>query len=237
MNLLKLITPTNLKTQQERFFSEENYHPVFDYSWEKTKIIYKNSNPSKQTLITAILDQKHDEITNSAKQYFETNLDDYQLIAKEIISDFQRDKVTIKTPTLDEFAIAFQHAFKLLKLDYKLEIVDETGFNFRPKPKDKKIIMSRHADFQFFDIEGEIRHELTHIIRYENSKFNKISPSQNYLPTEEGLATLMQDTGPNGISSQFQHAAEYMASVIGSQGSLRDMYDYLREIGFNPELA
>ena len=35
----------------------------------------------------------------------------------------------------------------------------------------------------------------------------------------------------------FQHAAEYVATEIGLNGSLRDVFDYFNEIGFDKELA
>ena len=70
-----------------------------------------------------------------------------------------------------------------------LRLVDEAGFNFRPVFNKKRVLMSRYADFQFFDVAGEVRHELVHIIRYENGRYNKIKRSKSYLPTEEGLAS------------------------------------------------
>jgi len=79
---------------------------------------------------------------------------------------------------------------------------------------------------------------MTHILRYVNGKYNKISRSTNYLPTEEGLACFMQDTyGEFGGASLFQHAAEYTVTEIALKSSLRQMFDYLCDIGFTKELA
>jgi hypothetical protein len=43
------------------------------------------------------------------------------------------------------------------------------------------------------------------------------------MPTEEGLASFMQDEyGEHGEALLFHHAAEYVTSSVGLGGSLRD---------------
>lgn len=144
---------------------------------------------------------------------------------------------SIERPEIEDFIKGFVKAFDYFDLNYRIEVTKQAGFNFRPMYKTKTLLFSELADFQFFDVEGEVRHELVHIIRYENGRFNKIPKSVNYLPTEEGLATLMHDSSTNGHSSQFQHAGEYMASYIATQGFLQDVYEYLESIEFPKELA
>ena len=97
--------------------------------------------------------------------------------------------------------------------------------------------MSKYANFEYMSVDGEIRHELVHIIRYENGIYNKIPRSDHYLPTEEGLATFMQDKDDIEGASQYQHAAEYMASRVGLSGSLRDIYNHFIGLGFSEDLA
>jgi hypothetical protein len=227
MNLVKLITPLNLAQEREKFLADDNYHPVFSYNWQKAD--------NKPGLVAAILAQDIDAIHKYASLKFELTNWDYLPAAR---------RLTMQTPeplpkeSVQDFVDQFGSAFAELGLaGYSVEVVDAEGFNFRPAPRERKIYMSKHADFQFFDAAGEVRHELTHIIRYENGRYNQIKKSPHYLPTEEGLATLMQDTGKHGKTSEFQHAAEYIASSIGLKGSLRDIYDYFLSIGFNKELA
>lgn len=232
--LLQLITPTNLLEQKEKFFASQSYHPVFNYIWQTNKPQI-NLASNKEKLINAIINQDIALITYYARLYFEVEDWRYLEVAKQLTSSM---------PVLEEtghnynFIATFTKATRFLDLyGYSVKVVDTPGFNFRPSFKNKIIFMSKHANFQFFDIEGEICHELVHIIRYENGKYNKIRKSANYLPTEEGLATLMHDTGKNGYASRFQHAAEYIASRIGMEGSLRDIYEYFLSIGFNNDLA
>lgn len=234
MNLLKIITPTNLKAERKKFLKDDSYDPIFSYSWQSNKpsIIVKGN---KSYLIQSICNQDLALISKYSKIYFNINEFDYLDIANERISN---KATSIPVETLDDFVNRFNQAFKDLELnEYKISIVEDEGFNFRPSTKTKEVVMSRHANFQFFDAEGEVRHELVHIIRYENGNYSKINNSKNYLPTEEGLATFMQDTSINGATSEFQHAAEYVASSIGINGSLRDVFNYFISIGFNKDLA
>lgn len=232
--LLQLITPTNLAEQKEKFFASRSYHPVFNYIWQSNRPQIGIAS-NKEKLINAIINQDIASIIHYARAYFSVEDWRYLEIAQQLTSSIPVLE-EIYTPV--DFIAAFTKAARFLGLhNYSVKVVDRTGFNFRPRVKDKIILMSKQANLQFFDIEGEVRHELVHIIRYENGKYNQIKKSANYLPTEEGLATLMHDTGKNGYASRFQHAAEYIASRIGMEGSLRDIYDYFLSIGFNKDLA
>lgn len=85
-------------------------------------------------------------------------------------------------------------------------------------------------------MEAEVHHELVHALRYRNGKYNNVQRSQRFLPTEEGLASWCQDhtNSDNGLS---QHAMEYIASDVGLRGSLRDIYNTLRDLGMDSNLA
>jgi hypothetical protein len=120
--------------------------------------------------------------------------------------------------------------------DINVVLTDESGFNSRPNHQAKTLVVSKHIHFEYFSVEGGVHHELVHILRYSNGKFNKIKRSQNFLPTEEGLASWCQDNA-NDDNGAAQHAMEYIASAVGLQGSLRDVYDSLCEMGMSKELA
>lgn len=234
MNLIKLITPNNLLAEESKFFETSSYHPTFHYDWENTQPQLSGES-ERLKLGRAILLQNHEDIVKFAKEYFE--IDNFSLL--ELANEITKHTPSqVQHENQEDFINAFESAFSFFELNkYSIQVVNESGFNFRPSYKSQRIYMSKDADFQFFDADGEVRHELTHIIRNENGKFNRIIKSKNYLPTEEGLATLMQDTNTNSHASIFQHAAEYIASTIGLNSSLRDIYNYLISVGFNQKLA
>ncbi len=234
MNLLKFITPLNLQTEKEKFFTNDSYNPIFRYYWQEEEPMYTTYG-NKLDMMKAIFDQDVSNIHKYAGQQFEIGSWEHIDSAKEILK-VKPGRIPSEghTQIIEKFA----KAFNFLGLsDYKLSIVDTLGFNFRPLCHKRVLQMSKYANFEYMSVDGEIRHELVHIIRYENGIYNKIPRSDHYLPTEEGLATFMQDKDDIEGASQYQHAAEYMASRVGLSGSLRDIYNHFIGLGFSEDLA
>lgn len=234
MTLLEIITPINIEEERRKFFDSTTYNPIFNYHWE-TKTIGKLYHSEKSDLKRAVISQDYNEIVQCAERYFDTKVDEKTL---KIASTN-----TLQTPKplkdkADDLVTAFQQAFEYFKLDYKAILSEDKGFNIRPQQSKKRIIISRSAELDFFAIDGEVKHEIIHLIRFENGQSNGIKRDKNYLPTEEGLASYLQDYKSKGQeSSRFQHAAEYLVTEVCLNGSLREGYEYLRSIGFREELA
>jgi hypothetical protein len=234
MNLLKFITPLNLNSEREKFFTDVDYNPQFQYYWQNEAVEY-TTHEHKFNLIRSIRDQDINAIHKNAIQYFQIDDWEYVHLANQILAE---KPLELSSSTTYQIQHDFEQVFKLFGLDeYSFRIVDEHGFYFRPKYSSKMIVMSKYATFQFFSIESEVKHEITHILRYENGKYNNIPRGDHYLAAEEGLATYLQDLVRINNYSRFQHAAEYMASRLGMTSSLRYIYDFLINLGFNPELA
>lgn len=237
MNFLQIITPINLSQEREKFFNSLTYNPRLEYNWDPEKIQqYTEKNSRRKKFVDAIIEQDTDTIIRCARKQFcvEEN--------SELLTKAQNINKTIPQVTnagnIEDIVEGFQKAFKFFDIQYDVTVTDQEGFNFRPNHVEKEIVISKHVNLQFFSIDGEIKHELTHILRAENKLFNSIKRSKQWEPTEEGLACYMQDYhGENGHASLFQHAAEYVASHIGLHGSMRDIYNYLCSIGFSKTLA
>jgi len=236
--ILDIITPNNLVEEREKFLKSSTYNPVFRYKWTSQEVgefAHKHSKYKK--LVLAIEKQDTDTIVKEAEKVFETKIEqEYLVTAQNIISahpDLPNQSVFVK-----DIIAEFQHVLNYFNLSYSFTVVPHAGFNFRPVYAKKKILVNENTDFHLLSLDGSIKHEMTHILRYTNGKYNKISRSSNYLPTEEGLACFMQDTyGEFGAASLFQHAAEYTVTEIGLKSSLRQMINYLCSIGFTKELA
>lgn len=233
ISLLSLITPTNLESERDKFFSTASYNPTFHYIWQDQVVEPVFTAKTKRELWDAIQDQDHDSIVRSASKLFEVEISDTikekaLIVAKE---DGQRS-----SGSAIQVAKLFEEAIKQFELDYKVQIVGDPGFNVRPNHSLKKLIISEHAHFEYISMESLVHHEMVHIIRHKNGKQNNIKRSENYLPTEEGLASWCQDV-TNDDLSQAQHAMEYLASAVGVEGSLRDIYDALRDMGMSEDLA
>lgn len=233
-NLLTIITPQNLEAEEEKFLSSDTYNPMFSYPWMSEEVM--EPFDSQNEFLNALFKQDHFEITKQSKKKFETK------ITEELLEDAKKlTSVKIERAKPIELKViveGFRRAMEYLNLDYKIEVSRKSGFYFRPNHVYKKIKISYTARLEFFSVDGAIKHELTHVIRSVNGMKNIIKPHGRYLCTEEGLASFMQDFyGTEGMRSYFQHAAEYVASAIGEKGSLRDIYEFFRGVGFSKKLA
>lgn len=234
MNLLKFITPLNLHTEREKFLASNRYNPQFQYYWQNEDVEYTTQG-DKLNLMKSIKDQTIDSIHEYAKHHFQMDNWEYVDLANQILSE---KPLSLSTLPTNQIQRDFERVFNLFGLEeYSFKLVDKHGFSFRPNCHNKTLEMSKYASFQFFSIESEVKHEITHILRYENGVYNNIPRSDYYLATEEGLATYLQDLVTKDNYSLYQHSAEYIASKIGMKSSLREVYNYFISLGFEPELA
>jgi hypothetical protein len=236
--ILDIITPINIAEEREKFFGSSTYSPIFRYKWTSKEIQnFADKHAKYKKLALAIEKQDNDSIVEEAKIVFETQIEkNYLVIAQNIISshpDLPNESIPTKKVITE-----FERVLNYFELSYSFTVVPHAGFNFRPVYAKKEIQVNENIDFHLLSLDSGIKHEMTHILRYVNGKYNKISRSSDYLPTEEGLACFMQDTyGQFGEASLFQHAAEYVVTEIGLKSSFRQMIEYLCAIGFTKELA
>lgn len=237
MSLLKIITPINLAEEEEKFFRSSSYHPTFKYNWDLPEISeWLVKKPKYEALISAMINQDTEKITHNAEVMFESPWD--ESVYHQAVTTLEIKATDIAKPTLDELVKAQEKWLHSFGIDYSVKVVDVHGFVARPIHKLKELQISRYVEFYFFSLESSIRHDAVHLIRYLNGLYNQIPRSTGYLPTEEGLATYMQDFGglePN--NSAFQHAAEYTVTKVCRHGPLREAVDYLNSIGFPKKLA
>ncbi len=233
-SLLSLITPTNLAKEKAKFMNSSTYHPIFRYIWhdEPVEPVFKNTG--KYALWEAIKVQDHDAIVRAASKFFEVDIN-YDVL--ELAKNASQVKGIVSHGSAQGYRDLMRDALDSFGLtDITLTISSDHGFNVRPNHHDKIILISEHIHFEYFSMEGSVTHEVAHIIRHRNGKYNKIKRSQNYLPTEEGLASWCQDNtnDDNGLA---QHAMEYIASSVGVKASLRETFNALCDLGMSKELA
>lgn len=234
---LDLITPINLLAEGDRFFVSSNYNPVFKYNWSTSRLSgFNSSNSNFGELIKTILTGETSQIIENSKEIFSVDVEEKTLaIAKQIVN---ASTPLVNSQTLDQFVSAMAIAIKKLDLGYNIKVQDRAGFNVRPSHSAKTVAISKYINLHFFDIDGLVKHEISHVIRNVNHEQNQLTILPTAVATGEGLAAYMQDYyGNNGEGSLYQHAAEYAATEIGLKGSLRDIYDFFMELGFSKELA
>lgn len=236
MTYLSIITPTNLAQEKERFFTEPNYEPQLEYDWSDERIqTICAKRPSFAELAHALPTQDANVIERAAMEFFDVQfLPEHIELAKNIVAQGTPDTTT----TPDELAAAFERAIEVLDIGYTVEIVDKHGFRARPKHRAKKVTVSKHTATQFMSAECIAVHEMIHCIRAVNGEYNGIKKASNYLPTEEGLACVLQDYySANGGGALYQHALEYMAAYKSRTASFTEVHDFLVEHGCSKEMA
>lgn len=235
-SLLAVLTPVNLSVEKDKFFESESYSPVFRYGWQAEPPPMKIPNTRQGTLLKNIYAEDAVGITRAAEQVFETVISpDLTVQAEKIVAE---KKAVISQGDAGQFADMLRQAFRVFHIPYKVHIVDHGGFNARPVHHKHVIEVSAQIHFEMFSLEGGVRHDLTHVMRYLNGQANHVKRSADYLPTEEGLASYTQDRVPGVVdNSHAQHAIEYLASAVGLQGSLRDIFNFMCASGMSRELA
>lgn len=233
-NLLDIITPLNLASEQDRFLSSSNYNPQFHYLWQDNNLEPKFSIEKKYPLWQAIREQNHQYIVKAASNLFEVKINPQELSEAR---KYAQIKAMQEYGTAKEYASLMRNALDQFGLhNFVVEIVNQIGFNSRPNHRESKLVVSDAIHFEYFSMEGGVHHELAHILRYINGKHNGIKRSQRFLPTEEGLASWCQDHA-NDDNGMAQHAMEYLVTEVALNGSLRDIYNSLRDLGMSSELA
>lgn len=236
MSYLKLITPINLAMEKERFFSSKDYSPQLEYDWNGQaleKIIQTNLKGGK--LVDALLSQSGEAIVSAGAEFFDVEFRSEDIaFAEGLISHIPKSL----NGTADEYAGLMCQKLTKLGIDYKVEIVDEHGFQGRPNHAKRVLKLSKYLHLQFLALDGITNHELVHIVRAVNGKYNDIPVSDDYLPTEEGLACLIQDKLLNvPTASAFQHALEYLAAYLSQTVGFRGIYNFLIDHGCDSENA
>lgn len=238
MLLLKFLTPINLEEEKRKFLASKTYQPIFKYEWQGQQIEWLGRYKSGRykDWIEAFLDQDLNKVVELGKKLFIVELTDKRIRqAREIISQTKLNK--LKQPSFRKIKEEFEKVFSNLELNWQVKL-GGSGFNFRPDHKRRILWVGNDMSLELMSLEGEIRHEVLHIIRYENGLFNQIKRSQDYLPTEEGLAAYFHDFGGKEENySLYQHAAEYLATRVALKGSLREVVEFFLEIGFSKDLA
>jgi len=236
MTYLKLITPTNIAEEKEKFFSSQTYSPQFEYRWDDAFIAKcKIAKPELAELADALVNQDWPAIERAAKAYFDVRFRPEDIsFAESLIQEIPK----ASNGTAEQLAPLIEAKLRDFGIDYAVEIVDKHGFQCRPDHKAKILRISKYLHLQFYSVEGVANHELVHIIRAVNGVHNGIAPEPDYLPTEEGLGILIQDNLLRQPSaSAFQHALEYLAANLSRTASFREVYQFLLSHGCDAENA
>ena len=215
MSLLKKLTPINLLEEKEKFFADTSYNPQFIYeeNIDETEL-YKYGLPKKDIL------EKAKRVVAAAYASGKTESD---LVALDgpIIS---QQKVT-------DMVQAFLRAHDL---EDRFNISWSSSYISRATITSDTIKLKTSSEFRHYDTIGMIYHEIgTHALRrinyeqqpwYKNKK--KYGLLADYLPTEEGLASI-HSLLPKENKSAYSVALRYIAVDFAQHHSFSELWDFL----------
>lgn len=215
MSLLKKLTPINLLEEKEKFFADTSYNPQFIYEEDIDESeLYKYGLPKKDIL------EKAKKIVAAAYAGGKTESD---LVALDgpIIS---QQKVT-------DMVQAFLRAHDL---EDRFNISWSSSYISRATITSDTIKLKTTSEFRHYDTVGMIYHEIgTHALRrinyeqqpwYKNKK--KYGLLADYLPTEEGLASI-HSLLPKENKSAYSVALRYIAVDFAQHYSFSELWDFL----------
>jgi hypothetical protein len=235
MSYLSLITPINIAEEKEKFFTTDTYSPQFKYGWSEQRIRRYRNDPDLAQLVDALLSQDKVKIEAAAKHFFNVEFRQEDIDYAEKLVEYIPERHYV---IADEYADLAIKKFREFNIDYRVEVVDKHGFQGRPDHRHKVLRLSKYMRPEFYSADGLVNHELVHIIRAVNGNYNSILPQIGYLPTDEGLAGLVQDNMlDTETSSSFQHALEYLSARIAAERGFREVFEFLKEHGCSDESA
>lgn len=221
MSFLSLLIPTNLLSEKEKFFSDENYNPQF---------VYKDQIPEKKLVTYGQPSPKYLQLAQEivSRAYFGRNEQDLMMLEGKEVS---KEKV-------DQTVRSF---LQMHKLDSEYQIKWSSSYTARAAVNKNTIKLRLPADFRKEGLLGMIYHEIgTHAIRRFNYKkqpwFGKKKSFgfSNYLKTEEGLASI-NTLVPKSFKSSYNVALRYLAVSKAQQSSFSNTWRFLKQYVQNPE--
>ncbi len=197
MSFLQAITPINLLSEKEHFFSDQTYNPRFLYHEEVLpKKLLEHGLPKPNYLALA------QEILK--KTYFGRNEQDLYLNEGRALSQ-------------DEVDTKIKAFLALHKIEDRYQVVWSSSFVSRTTITSDTIKLRLPIDFRTEGLLGMLYHEVgTHALRrinYEQQPWFKKKKKygfSDYLKTEEGIATL-HALIPHSLKSAYVSALRYVA--------------------------
>lgn len=148
MPYLKLITPTNIAEEKEKFFAHPDYSPQFEYAWDDNLIAKcRAADPRLGALADALVTQQKELIEPAAQRYLDVEYRPEDLaLARKLV----REVPVESNGTADELAAVMVAKLREFEIDYKVEIIDKHGFQCRPVHETRTLRLSKYLHLQFY---------------------------------------------------------------------------------------
>lgn len=242
MSFLKFTKPINIESEKEKFFASDNYNPNFTYKIDREMIHdYCQKRPIYKEYLLSFVNNDPQAMTEACKKAFQVTFAQSLLDEAEKIVDRFSIPYYVKHHQ-DQFkAETFHQLFtatsKKLQLGFGIRVTPDANFTARPAYVQKVLNVTSVLP-PLTPVNGLVKHEMTHIIRYINGQYNRVAKPVDYLPTEEGLAAYCQTyLSIERPFSEFLYASRFLGAYYATKEKFRNVYNFVLSVGFDKETA
>jgi hypothetical protein len=214
ISIIRKVTPSNYLLEKQKFFADTQYIPNFTYDNTFTNAeLHKYGYPKEE-----IADQARFVLEKTFSQYSENDIQLSQ--GPELVKD-----AVIKEVYKYLSSYSIQDRYKILTSD---------SLSARTMMTKESIILREPVVYREKSLKGMLHHEIgTHALRginYEKQKWHKKSEEygfQDYLRTEEGLATL-HALQSHTLKSTYIAASRYLAAYYAQSHSFGEVWELMK---------
>jgi uncharacterized protein (TIGR02421 family) len=246
------LDPTNEQGERERFFSNGNYNPVFDYGSQETKdatLAELNRIETDDSLLGRLLEEKKQEYISyltlsrsiGTEDFASNSVDCFGTPGKSLIM-FADEFIKKRQVGLDQQELDREHiipslnfSLKHFGLDWQIE-EKEMVIKASVQHSCKKLFLNKNLKITREVVTRLIAHEIgTHILRAENGRLQDFrlffDGFPNYTMTEEGLAVINEQLcGLSKTNLLKMYAGRVLAVDLALRRSFLDTFNELKQI-------
>lgn len=260
------LAPQNLGSERERFLASSQHNPQIVYpdlptsrllAWEEK--IKKLEWIPADDITQWWLERKQQELLLQLKMLLSNSSQEFSLYSQKLVEcSFAESYLTqAREDSLLDVAFTAQTQITMNEVvsvikkyldsylleDWAVILSDKSDFYFRVKASNKQLLVGNRFNWDFTDLDTMLAHEVDgHVLRAVNSKRRQHPLFRNPLPfyirTEEGLASFLGDfCSPNSEVTLKHHALKYLAGHLALTAGFKEVFEFLVDHGFTPELA
>ncbi len=259
-------TPLNLPEQRQVFLSNPTRNPIFEYpeydrniltlvEEELLKIVVNPADSLENWIVRRKITELQLEIelcksrgsskiSTITRELYNCSFEKEYLKNAELDAASPLPFESKENKTAQEVVVGIQQYLEDYQIyDWNLELSEQTDFYFRVKASEKRILINKNFNWDFTDFDNMLAHEIDgHVIRAINASKQKNillkKPLPFYIKTEEGLASFLGNYCSNtGEINRKHHALKYLAGHLAITSSFKEVFEFLCDHGFTPQLA
>ncbi len=206
--------------------------------------IFKRRAAELELTLQLLLARGTSKMSLVTQELFNCRFDEQTLKLAQVDAELEETFTSQETRTKEEVVSGLKEYLAQYEVyDWDISLSTQTDFYFRVKAQKKQILIGQNFNWDFTDFDTMLAHEIDgHVIRAINASHQTEpllqKPLPFYIKTEEGLATFLGDyCSTSATLARKHHALKYLAGYLALTASFKNVFEFLADHGFTPELA